>query len=309
MTGCRIAIGAGKGGVGKSFVTANLGMTLAKLGYKVLLVDFDLTCANLHSALGMEPTEKNLARYFSEQISLSELTSNTSVPSLSIIQGFWDQWSPFQPSSQEVEKFLKDLPALPYDFVLLDLGPGATSANLQIFSTVEERILVTTPEPTSVEKTYRFIEAHVWHRLRLVLPEKQHEQARKFFCEFRSLPKRSDSCAVQFLQQKLANPGITSSVFVDTPHQSPVRLLINEARNSFDQNLGFSIKSVCNKFFGLAVSEMGSLDYDNAIWQAVRAREPFLVSKPFTPISGQLLGIAKSLVREDLHAQILRAAI
>ncbi|MEI7973981.1 MAG: P-loop NTPase, partial [Bdellovibrio sp.] len=160
MGATRIAIGAGKGGVGKSFVTANLGITLAKLGKRICLVDFDLTSANLHTSLGQDPSSKNISRYFFDSAPLKEQIVQTLVPQVSMIQGFWDQWSPVQISPSQTEQLLQDLAGLNFDFVLLDLGPGAMDAYLQSFSTCEERILITSPEPTSLEKTYRFLEAH-----------------------------------------------------------------------------------------------------------------------------------------------------
>src|SRR5215217_6800553 len=50
-----IAIGGGRGGVGKSIVAVNLGVYLAQLGRKVLLIDTDPAGAELHTALGLGP--------------------------------------------------------------------------------------------------------------------------------------------------------------------------------------------------------------------------------------------------------------
>ena len=54
------AIGGGKGGVGKTLITANFAITLAKAGASVTLVDLDLGGANLHTCLGVEQTTKTL---------------------------------------------------------------------------------------------------------------------------------------------------------------------------------------------------------------------------------------------------------
>jgi flagellar biosynthesis protein FlhG len=53
-------IGGGKGGSGKSFITASLGVSLAKEGKRVLLIDLDLGGSNLHSFLGLKNTEIGL---------------------------------------------------------------------------------------------------------------------------------------------------------------------------------------------------------------------------------------------------------
>src|SRR6478735_9924872 len=58
-----VAVGGGKGGVGKSIVSANLGTTLAQFGYRVLVVDVDLGCSNLHSHFGVPMPKRTLADF------------------------------------------------------------------------------------------------------------------------------------------------------------------------------------------------------------------------------------------------------
>ena len=59
------AIGGGKGGVGKSLISANLSITLAQTGVKVTAVDLDLGCANLHTCLGVDIPSLTLSDFFS----------------------------------------------------------------------------------------------------------------------------------------------------------------------------------------------------------------------------------------------------
>ena len=62
------AIAGGKGGVGKSLVTANVSICLALMGYKVSSVDLDLGGANLHTCLGVPIPEKTLSDYLSKKV-------------------------------------------------------------------------------------------------------------------------------------------------------------------------------------------------------------------------------------------------
>lgn len=300
-----IAVGAGKGGVGKSFVSANLGITLAKLQYKTLVVDLDLSCANLHTTLGMHPQTVGIKDYFEFQKPLKDLCVPTPIPHLQLLQGFWDQWSPVQLSTGQISKFMDDLRCMSFDAILIDLGPGATHSNLEVFRKADNRLIVTSPEPTSVEKTYRFIEAYVWENVQSYIPENQKEAALKLFSEYRTNPIKPKISALQFLSDQIGNQMIDPSLLM----KNSVSVLVNETRSALDQNLGHAIKSVCFKFFQLPVEDLGFLDHDNAVWQSVRNREPFLVAKPFTPLSGQLLHVAKLLTTKDLHAQILRPAV
>jgi flagellar biosynthesis protein FlhG len=63
------------------------------------------------------------------------------------------------------------------------------------------------------------------------------------------------------------------------------------------------MKSVCNKFYDLSVDYVGSIDYDNAVWQSVKGGEPVLVAQPFTPLAGQFLTACKHLIApEEIRA-------
>ena len=62
-----IPFGGGKGGVGKTFVAANLATTLAKAGHRVVAVDGDLEGANLHTALGVARPRNSMAEYAAER--------------------------------------------------------------------------------------------------------------------------------------------------------------------------------------------------------------------------------------------------
>jgi flagellar biosynthesis protein FlhG len=66
-----ISIGGGKGGIGKSLISANLGIELARRGKKVILVDADLGGANLHTTLGIDVPRRTLSDYIERRSSAS----------------------------------------------------------------------------------------------------------------------------------------------------------------------------------------------------------------------------------------------
>jgi len=88
-TGGRVwAIGGGKGGIGKSLLTANVGITLAQMGNRVCVIDADLGGANLHSCLGVTQPMATLDDFVTRQSEeLQELAVQTPVPNLSLISG------------------------------------------------------------------------------------------------------------------------------------------------------------------------------------------------------------------------------
>ena len=80
------SIGGGKGGSGKSFLAASLGILLAKLGKRVVLVDLDLGASNLHTLLGQRIPEKGLDSYIDKTADkLEEVALTTTIPNLYLI--------------------------------------------------------------------------------------------------------------------------------------------------------------------------------------------------------------------------------
>ncbi len=83
-----IAVGGGKGGVGKSVIAANLSIALAQSGRRVILVDGDLGAANQHTLFGIERPGPTLEALFTRQItSLDEALLRTPVAGLRLLPG------------------------------------------------------------------------------------------------------------------------------------------------------------------------------------------------------------------------------
>ena len=82
------ALGGGKGGTGKSFISSSLGLHLASLGRDVLVIDADLGGPNLHTLLGMRNGHPDLGDFLTNKVPLLEDAAvETPYPGLSIIRG------------------------------------------------------------------------------------------------------------------------------------------------------------------------------------------------------------------------------
>lgn len=163
-----IAVGSGKGGVGKTLISSSLALVLSKIcPHPIIAIDVDLGGANLHNGLGISRPEFALNRFVLERCSLSELVVRTGSPSLDFISGASDivGVSEFSPSHQQ--RFLDDLGTFSAAISVLDLGAGSSAFNLDLFSSADEAVLVTTPEPTAVQNAYGFLRAAVYRRIHL----------------------------------------------------------------------------------------------------------------------------------------------
>jgi flagellar biosynthesis protein FlhG len=298
-------IGAGKGGVGKSFVASSLGITLAKLNHSVLTVDFDCSGANLHTYYGTSLGKKNIRHYFENGEALANLIETTPIPHLSYVQGFWDSWEPNSISPEQSRKIVADARELKFDHIIFDCGPGSSPAYLELYDAADERIFVTNPEPNSVEKCYRLIENYICHQLKRDCNAEATSKLQKALEAYRYSNNKQLFSFRSFISQET---GLTTDYF-ECLNSKPIRLVVNQARSRQDQDLGHSMKSVCNKFFDLQIDYLGALDFDNAVWHSLRERQPFLIEKPFTPLAGQFLNIAKTLVPPNFSATSYRAVI
>ncbi len=150
-----VSILSGKGGVGKTNIALNLGYCLFKGRHRLLLMDCDLGLANLDVLLGIAP-EKNLQDILDTDVDPREVT-------VSIAQGGFD----FLPAASGVPELLemdeemrtamlkKLIPIFaPYDFLFLDLGAGITPTVISFASMSQVRLVIVTPEPTSLTDSY-----------------------------------------------------------------------------------------------------------------------------------------------------------
>lgn len=286
------AVASGKGGVGKTFLTSSFAICLAKMGYTVTILDLDLSGANIHTAFGISPSSKNIRHFFEGSDSLADLVIPTPVPHLSYVQGFWDAWSPTDLTVDQIQHLIPEARKLNSDYVLIDLGAGALPGHLEVLKWADEKILLSSPEPTSIEKTYRFIESYICYSLKNHSVPEAYDHLLQCLREHRYVSKDKNFSFRTYLKE---NTGIQPDFF-ESLMTSPLRLVVNSCRSQANTELGASMKSVCNKFYDFKIDFLGSIDYDNAVWQCFRSREPVLIAQPFTPLTGQFLTTCKQLI-------------
>lgn len=153
-----VAILSGKGGVGKTNLALNLSYALFRAGHRVLLMDFDVGLANVDVLLGLSP-EKNLQDLFRPEVTAEEVM-------LAVEPGGFD----FLPAASGVPELLEmddDMREIlfqklntvfgGYDYLMLDLGAGISQTVLSVAAMSHLRVLVVTPEPTSLTDSYAVI--------------------------------------------------------------------------------------------------------------------------------------------------------
>ncbi len=173
-----LAITSGKGGVGKTFVSANLAAALARRGLRVLVLDADLGLANLDVVLNLYP-KTTLHDVFTGKAKLDEAIIKAPGGFSVLLAGSgMVEYSRLTPEVRD--EFLRVVESLipRYDVVLLDTGAGISDVVLFSVSLASEVLLVVTPEPTSLTDAYATIKVLVGQQKRQTIRMVVNQTAR-----------------------------------------------------------------------------------------------------------------------------------
>ncbi|QJR22507.1 Flagellar synthesis regulator FleN [Brevinematales bacterium NS] len=158
-----IAITSGKGGVGKSSISLNLGIHLAKMKEspkKVIVMDADLGLANINVLMGIIP-KYNLMHVIKGQKKISEIIYKTEY-GLDIIAGANGFSQLANLKDEEKQNLIQAIREISYaDYIIIDTSAGISSNVISFLLAAHEIIVVATPEPTSITDAYGVIKAIV----------------------------------------------------------------------------------------------------------------------------------------------------
>lgn len=289
-----VAVGGGKGGVGKTFITANIAACLARAGYATVVVDADLEGANLHTCLGVAAPPASLADYVARrEDDLGKLLCDTPVARLQLIAATQGHLGAAQPSHTRREQLIEGLAALPVHFVVIDLGAGIHPALIEYFLAADEGLVVMTAEPTSVENAYGFIRAAYYHRMGGALESLAARQVVAEAMDQRN--ERGIRTPLDLLREVQSLDPVEGERFVAAMRAFRPRVLVNGVRTAEEIKLGFAVRSVCQKYFGIDVEYLGYVNHDEAVRRAVIARRSLIEVAPASDAAVYVERIARKL--------------
>ena len=289
-----IVVGGGRGGVGKTLVATNLAVYFAQLGKSVVLVDADLTGANIHTHFGLPAarSEPVLERGRPEELQKSLVA--THVPGLSLLPAPHD--SPQGGSHLRTgrkARWLSHLRALPAEYLVIDAGPGHGNAAVDLLLAADIPIVVTLPEPPAIETTYRFLRAAFRRRLRRALLRDRlrlglYERA---MAEMGTLPSPLDLIRVLSRMDR----GLAELAWAEA-RRLHMLLVVNQTRVRSDLEVGAWMCTLAARHLGVPLEELGHIEQDDTVWLTVRRNKPLLVDSPASKSARNLERIARRVL-------------
>lgn len=285
-------IGGGKGGIGKSLITANLGVLFAQQGKRVAILDLDLGASNLHTFIGQNHLEKGLDAFINKtEKQLENVVVKTEIPNLSFISSANCMIEVANLYAAQKEKIIRAIQGLDFDYVFLDLGAGTNFNMLDFFLTSGQGIFVLTSEPTAIENAFNFIKAVYFRIIKRTLKQKVFSSVTRSMDlsgntmdqSFRILKaiRKKDRQTAELLKEKLG--------------KFQFYFMVNKLRKDDDPGLGEKIEKVCNRHFYSGFKFLGNIRYDEKVHDAVLLRKIFITRYAYTPSANDINRIAKQL--------------
>lgn len=270
-----IAVGGGKGGIGKSVVTLLVGQWLARMGHRTTVVDLDFSGANLHTLLGISDVPTSIHDHMNRRAaSLEAVAVALDPPGFRVICGASEVLSAANPVFARKLKLMRGLFALDSEFVVLDLGAGTGFNVLDFFLVSDLQVLLTTAEPTSICNAYAFLRNSVFRRLSQLTRNQPalHEIIGRAMESYGSDGFRSMAdlhlALEQFGGAELADP-IRSELAQIRP-----LVLVNRVQTERDRNTSRVLEQVAAKYLGLTLEPLGALSEDPELRRMVARMVP-----------------------------------
>ena len=296
-----IAVGGGKGGIGKSVVCTNLAIGMALSGQKVVLIDTDFGASNLHALLGINNPAYGFQDFFNANFSNKQsLLIDTGIGNLKFVSGAGDNPGSANIDADKVNTVISFIKNLEADTILLDLVPGTNFNVLDFFNMSMQSVVLTTPEITSVMKTFSFIRSVLFRRISLAF--QGNPEIQKLVDHSNPANADIESYTTDLLRERFAEefPDHLDQLNTIVKNFTP-GLVVNRVRSKKDLLTGDNLLKLVKKFLKLEATYLGYIIESDQVRDSVDEMVPFLIKDPQSTPSENLQQIISALTNADLE--------
>ncbi len=296
-----IAVGGGKGGIGKSVVCTNLAAGMALSGQKVILMDTDFGASNLHALLGISNPEHGFQDFFNDDIIDPEtLLLDTGISNLKFVSGAGDNPGNANIDTESIGTIISFIKNLEADTILLDLGPGTNYNVIDFFNISTQSVVLTTPEMTSIMKTFSFIRSALFRKISLTF--QVYPEIQKMVGHSNPSNANMEACTTGLLRSKFKEEFPNYSEQLDTLiSEFNPGLVVNRVRNRKDLMAGDNLLKLVKKFLEIDVTYLGYIIESDQVRDSIDEMIPFLIKDPQSKPSENLQQIIGALTNTDLQ--------
>jgi flagellar biosynthesis protein FlhG len=286
-----MAIASGKGGVGKSLLAAGIGVYLAQLGKRVVLVDANLGSGNLHSFLGVDEPRTSIHGLLSKEVKrIEEVVAKTAFRGLGLIPGHDNGVGATNPRPAQKNRLVSQIRTLAVDYVIIDLGPGSDFNTLDLFLAADLHIVVTVPEPTAIESAFRLVKSAFVRKIRSL------KGVDRLLADLQA----SAHCGIPTPNQIYEvgherDPEMGEAILRAMAEFKP-RLLVNMSRTRDDLELGPALAAVGRRHLALPFDYLGYVESEDVAWVTVRRRRPLLVEYPEAKVAKDIERVTRRIL-------------
>jgi len=283
-----ISVASGKGGVGKSVVSANLALALAKSGQQVILADLDVGGADAHIMFGELNPPVTLTDFLNKRVQrLEEVAIPITLhPNLRLIHGTGETLATANLAYARKKRLMKQFQELTADVVVIDIGAGTSYHALDFFLMGDIHLAVATPEPTSVLDLYRFIKLAAIRRVLSCFLARSPMSEILSNRDFSSIEEVMDVAGVTDMEGRDAAAAVLQSFRPG--------LIINRGSNSSRVNVLY-LRKILHQYVGGDLMLMGEVPEDPAVPQAIRKFLPVIEAVPTSLAAKGLLALATAV--------------
>jgi flagellar biosynthesis protein FlhG len=295
------AVAGGKGGTGKTMVTTNLGVGLAILGYKVILIDGDLGGADLHLSFGMPVPKRNLNDFLSGRVaSLSDVVLPTSSANLNLICGGSELIGLANLPFQRKEKLKRHINQLDADFILVDLGAGTAYNTLDFFVISNEGFIVCNPEPQAKIDAYSFVKNAVYRRLLQAFGK--NTLLKDLIINFGNNAQRALKIRdlLNLIEDQMPQHGEKARDLITSFRP---KLIMNKLRKKSQLEDAHRFTYLVKEYLSVEMQYLGHIEYDEKVVDACEKMKPYLLDQPTSKVS---LSIYNTLFNMGIRDRQLR---
>ena len=297
------AVGGGKGGTGKSFITASLGTILAQQGKKVLLVDLDLGASNLHTFLALGKPQLSLKQYLHKEVhDINDVVVQTKQPNLSIISSSGCSLEIANLYYAQKVKLIRAIKKLSYDYLFIDLGSGTHYNTLDFYLISNEGIIITTPEPISVENMFQFLKSIYLRKIKTVLRENNlNVSCQEYLNKIKNSHIKSFSDIINFVKKYDAENGANIESCIK---DQKIGLILNQFRWQVNKNFGHELTNICNKHLYFNYHFLGNVSSDHKVGDATMKDRLFVNEYGYAKTAKEIYNIARVIIDETHEAEL-----